>query len=185
MGFKPTGCKAERGSKPCTFFHSQLDRKGARQVDDECGKQSVLVQDKETKAMYGFVSQCKKMSCEHCGQRIHTYVQNKISMYTKRYNLKHFTTITLGDSDIKKLLLKFKELAEKTRELEKQSFINRWMKKNRTTKEKAEQKYYERVYNLYDQEHYYRWLYGKDLSKKKRIQIMFQFQMLVITLQKC
>lgn len=97
-------------------------------------------------------------------------------MYTKRYNLKHFTTITLGDSDIKKLLLKFKELAEKTRELEKQSFINRWMKKNRTTKEKAEQKYYERVYNLYDQEHYYRWLYGKDLSKKKRIQIMFHFK---------
>ncbi|GAB6563561.1 hypothetical protein bcgnr5377_64610 [Bacillus cereus] len=137
-------------------------------MDNECGKQSVLVQDKETKAMYGFVSQCKKMSCEHCGQRIHTYVQNKISMYTKRYNLKHFTTITLGDSDIKKLLLKFKELAEKTRELEKQSFINRWMKKNRTTKEKAEQKYYERVYNLYDQEHYYRWLYGKDLSKKEK-----------------
>lgn len=59
MGFKPTGCKAERGSKPCTFSFS-IRQKGARQVDDECGKQSVLVQDKETKAMYGFVSQCKK-----------------------------------------------------------------------------------------------------------------------------
>ncbi|HFK1736386.1 TPA: ATP-dependent RecD-like DNA helicase [Bacillus pacificus] len=134
----------------------------------ECGKQSVLVQDKTTKEMYGFVAQCKRMDCDSCGTRIQTYVQNKIAMYTKKFNLKHFATITMGDSDIKNLLKKFGSLVDKTRELEKEYFIKRYISRKRSTREIAEKKYYEYVHSLYDQEHYYRWLYGKDLSKKEK-----------------
>lgn len=153
------------------FWHSQLEtagKEGTAVETTECGKQSVLVRDKDTKEMYGFVAQCKRMDCEHCGQRIQTFVQNKISMYTKKFSLKHFVTITTGDSDIKKLLKKFGNLVDKTRELEKEYFIKRYVSKRNVSKEVAEKKYYEFVFDLYDQEHYYRWLYGKDLTDAEK-----------------
>lgn len=136
---------------------------------EQCGKTSVLVKHKITNEYLGFVSQCKKMSCPHCGTRIQSYLIDKIAYYADKYNLRYFFTFTTGDPSEKYLQEKFSALMELLEQTEKSKYIEVYKRKKPKAKiEQIEKAYYNFVYDLFDKEHFYVWYYGKNKTKEEK-----------------
>lgn len=136
---------------------------------DKCGKTSVLVKHKLTQEYLGFVAQCKQMSCPSCGTRIQQYIIDKFSYYADMYQMQYFFTFTTGQPGQKYLQEKFSILMDLLAQTEKAKYIETYLRKMpKMTEKQAEKAYYNFVHELFDKEHYYAWLYGKNMTKEEK-----------------
>ncbi|MGE7718597.1 ATP-dependent DNA helicase [Priestia megaterium] len=139
-----------------------------QEQQQECGTHSILLQHKLTGEFLGFVASCKRMSCPSCGQRLTEYLKEQVGFYTQTLGLKHFLTLTTG-TNLEDLKDKFSKITELLRHTEQETFIKNYLSKYPDRPEElANQAYYKWVHKIYDEEHFYIWLYGKKLTQNQK-----------------
>lgn len=138
----------------------------------ECGTTSILLQHRLTNEYLGFVASCKQLSCPLCGERVQEYLKELIAYYTQTKGLKYFFTLTTGNQDESELREKFSSIMELLRQTEEETYVANYLSKYPKKTETDARKAYENwVRELFDEEHFYVWLYGKKLTQQEKDEI--------------
>lgn len=137
---------------------------------EECGKKSILLQNREEGYLLGMVLHCKNFDCEICGAVIQNFLVHEINYYADKFMLDKFFTLSPGVTDITELNKIQTKLMDSLAETEEENFKQSRLRKDKTklTDEKLTEAYQKRIDYLFGKEHFYRWFYGYDLTDEEK-----------------